>query len=178
MASPPNSSAVRALHLELKKLTEEPVEGFLVNVPDDCNLFEWDVAIFGPPGTHYEGGYFKVSKENRGTREVWRSHFCGELLGNFFLFLTQAHMSFPQDYPYSPPTFRFLTKMWHPNIYEVYAFIRHESHLINPSILTRFHFSPLLGQVRGCLYFNTSSTRWWSPKRWTSLGTLEPYAER
>ncbi|MGH0176586.1 UNVERIFIED_CONTAM: hypothetical protein FKN15_005972 [Acipenser sinensis] len=22
------------------------------------------------------------------------------------------------DYPYSPPTFRFLTKMWHPNIYE------------------------------------------------------------
>ncbi|KAI4827644.1 hypothetical protein KUCAC02_031027 [Chaenocephalus aceratus] len=24
----------------------------------------------------------------------------------------------PLDYPYSPPTFRFLTKMWHPNIYE------------------------------------------------------------
>eukprot|EP00062_Callorhinchus_milii_P026495 gi/632988668/ref/XP_007883235.1/ PREDICTED: ubiquitin-conjugating enzyme E2 R2-like [Callorhinchus milii] len=22
------------------------------------------------------------------------------------------------DYPYSPPAFRFLTKMWHPNIYE------------------------------------------------------------
>jgi len=31
----------------------------------------------------------------------------------------QAHMSFPSGYPYSPPTFRFLTKMWHPNIYEV-----------------------------------------------------------
>jgi len=28
-------------------------------------------------------------------------------------------MSFPPGYPYSPPTFRFLTKMWHPNIYEV-----------------------------------------------------------
>uniref|UniRef100_A0A8B9IQZ2 UBC core domain-containing protein n=1 Tax=Anser cygnoides TaxID=8845 RepID=A0A8B9IQZ2_ANSCY len=26
--------------------------------------------------------------------------------------------TFPIDYPYSPPTFRFLTKMWHPNIYE------------------------------------------------------------
>jgi len=31
----------------------------------------------------------------------------------------QAHIKFPIDYPYSPPTFRFLTKMWHPNIYEV-----------------------------------------------------------
>uniref|UniRef100_A0A8D2MYH7 UBC core domain-containing protein n=1 Tax=Zonotrichia albicollis TaxID=44394 RepID=A0A8D2MYH7_ZONAL len=30
----------------------------------------------------------------------------------------QAHIKFPIDYPYSPPTFRFLTKMWHPNIYE------------------------------------------------------------
>ncbi|KAL9987255.1 hypothetical protein ACROYT_G001532 [Oculina patagonica] len=88
MAAQPPSSAVRALQMELKKLTEEPVEGFVVNVPDECNLFEWDVAIFGPPGTLYEGGYFK------------------------------AHMSFPPGYPYSPPTFRFLTKMWHPNIYE------------------------------------------------------------
>ncbi|XP_074666926.1 ubiquitin-conjugating enzyme E2 R2 isoform X2 [Strix aluco] len=30
----------------------------------------------------------------------------------------KAHIKFPIDYPYSPPTFRFLTKMWHPNIYE------------------------------------------------------------
>jgi len=28
-------------------------------------------------------------------------------------------MKFPHDYPYSPPTVKFLTKMWHPNIYEV-----------------------------------------------------------
>lgn len=66
MAAQPLSSAVRALQLELKKLTEEPVEGFVVNVPDECNLFEWDVAIFGPPGTLYEGGYFKVSEKSNG----------------------------------------------------------------------------------------------------------------
>ncbi|XP_010842956.1 PREDICTED: ubiquitin-conjugating enzyme E2 R1 [Bison bison bison] len=30
----------------------------------------------------------------------------------------QARLKFPIDYPYSPPAFRFLTKMWHPNIYE------------------------------------------------------------
>ncbi|XP_069504059.1 ubiquitin-conjugating enzyme E2 R1 isoform X2 [Ambystoma mexicanum] len=30
----------------------------------------------------------------------------------------KARLKFPMDYPYSPPGFRFLTKMWHPNIYE------------------------------------------------------------
>ncbi|KAF3856016.1 hypothetical protein F7725_016739 [Dissostichus mawsoni] len=34
------------------------------------------------------------------------------------LYNWEAHIKFPVDYPYSPPTFRFLTKMWHPNIYE------------------------------------------------------------
>ncbi|XP_036186467.1 ubiquitin-conjugating enzyme E2 R2 isoform X2 [Myotis myotis] len=34
------------------------------------------------------------------------------------LIFQEAHIKFPIDYPYSPPTFRFLTKMWHPNIYE------------------------------------------------------------
>lgn len=81
------TSALRALHAELIKLEKEPVEGFIVKANDE-NLFEWEVAIFGPPGTLYEGGYFK------------------------------AMMKFPHDYPYSPPTFRFHTKMWHPNIYE------------------------------------------------------------
>lgn len=77
MAAQPPSSAVRALQLELKKLTEEPVEGFVVNVPDECNLFEWDVAIFGPPGTLYEGGYFKVSTlPYRADFSVWKNKRC------------------------------------------------------------------------------------------------------
>jgi len=88
MAGSPTSSAVRALQLELKKMEEEPVEGFRVRPLNDDNLFEWEVAIFGPPGTLYEAGYFK------------------------------AHMKFPNDYPYSPPSVRFLAKMWHPNVYE------------------------------------------------------------
>lgn len=37
----------------------------------------------------------------------------------YFLSFFQAHMKFPHDYPYSPPTIRFLTKVWHPNVYEV-----------------------------------------------------------
>lgn len=60
MSIPP-SSAVRALALEYKSLQEEPVEGFRVKLCNDDNLFEWEVAIFGPPDTLYQGGYFKVS---------------------------------------------------------------------------------------------------------------------
>lgn len=88
MAQSPTSGAVKALQLELKKIMGEPVEGFQVKLLDDDNLFEWEVAIFGPPTTMYEGGYFK------------------------------ALMKFPPDYPYSPPSVKFLTKMWHPNVYE------------------------------------------------------------
>ncbi|PVD20260.1 hypothetical protein C0Q70_20757 [Pomacea canaliculata] len=88
MAQSPAGGAVKALQLELKKIQAEPVEGFQVKLINDDNIFEWEVAIFGPPGTLYEGGYFK------------------------------AHMKFPADYPYSPPSVRFITKMWHPNVYE------------------------------------------------------------
>lgn len=83
-----SSSSLRFLQLELKRLQEEPVEGFRVRLLDDSNVFVWEVAIFGPPETLYEGGYYK------------------------------AVMKFPMDYPYSPPSVRFLCKMWHPNVYE------------------------------------------------------------
>jgi ubiquitin-conjugating enzyme E2 R len=82
-----NSSAIRALQMELKSLQTSPVEGFTVTC-DDENIFKWTVAIFGPPGTIYQGGYFK------------------------------AQLKFPNNYPYAPPTMRFLTKVWHPNVYE------------------------------------------------------------
>lgn len=89
MEKVPCGSATRALALEYKSLQDEPVEGFRVKLVNDDNLFEWEVAIFGPPETLYQGAYFK------------------------------AHMKFPHDYPYSPPSIKFLTKVWHPNVYEV-----------------------------------------------------------
>ncbi|CAJ0563206.1 unnamed protein product, partial [Mesorhabditis spiculigera] len=55
---------------------------------NEDNLFLWTVGIFGPPQTLYQGGYFK------------------------------ATIRFPQNYPYSPPTVKFLSKVWHPNVYE------------------------------------------------------------
>uniref|UniRef100_A0A8C9MQP5 Cell division cycle 34, ubiqiutin conjugating enzyme n=1 Tax=Serinus canaria TaxID=9135 RepID=A0A8C9MQP5_SERCA len=48
--------------------------------------------------------------------------FCPFLLASWcshvLIVPSQARLRFPIDYPYSPPAFRFLTKMWHPNIYE------------------------------------------------------------
>ena len=52
------------------------------------NMQLWDVLIDGPAGTPYEGGHFKVE------------------------------LTFPSDYPVKPPTMKFCTKIYHPNIHE------------------------------------------------------------
>ena len=44
----------------LSGLLEDPLEGIRTKLVSDENLFEWDVALFGPPDTLYQGGYFKV----------------------------------------------------------------------------------------------------------------------
>ncbi|CAG8739501.1 21679_t:CDS:2, partial [Racocetra persica] len=82
------SSAANILTKQFKELTSNPVPGFTVALPDDGNVFEWDVGIIGAPGTIYEGGYFK------------------------------ANLKFPNDYPYNPPTFKFNNEFFHPNVYQ------------------------------------------------------------
>lgn len=76
MAQNATGGAVKALQLELKKIQEEPVEGFRVNLTNDDNLFVWEVAIFGPPSTLYEGGYFKVSIDS----SLWHFSFLSLIL--------------------------------------------------------------------------------------------------
>ncbi|KAI9711963.1 MAG: hypothetical protein M1828_001762 [Chrysothrix sp. TS-e1954] len=52
------------------------------------NIHEWVVALIVlNPDSQYYGGYFK------------------------------AKMKFPKDYPFSPPDFRFLKPLYHPNVY-------------------------------------------------------------
>ncbi|KAG8054804.1 hypothetical protein GUJ93_ZPchr0001g32935 [Zizania palustris] len=81
------SQASLLLQKQLKDLMKHPVDGFSAGLVDDCNVFKWQVTIIGPPDTLYDGGYFN------------------------------AIMSFPQNYPNSPPTVRFTSEMWHPNVY-------------------------------------------------------------
>ncbi|QIW99435.1 hypothetical protein AMS68_004953 [Peltaster fructicola] len=52
------------------------------------NIFHWSVALVVlNPDSPYYGGYYK------------------------------AAMTFPKNYPYEPPDFRFTRPLWHPNIY-------------------------------------------------------------
>uniref|UniRef100_A0AC34GBN6 UBC core domain-containing protein n=1 Tax=Panagrolaimus sp. ES5 TaxID=591445 RepID=A0AC34GBN6_9BILA len=55
---------------------------------EDDCLFKWIVGIFGPPKTLYQGGYFK------------------------------AMLKFPPNYPYAPPSMKFINTIYHPNVYE------------------------------------------------------------
>lgn len=55
--------------------------------PTDENILLWQALIFGPEETPWEGGTFKLS------------------------------MEFTEEYPNKAPNVRFLTKMFHPNIY-------------------------------------------------------------
>ncbi|KAF3653559.1 Ubiquitin-conjugating enzyme E2 7 [Capsicum annuum] len=87
MASASPSQGSLLLQKQLKDLCKKPVDGFSAGLVDECNLFEWSVTIIGPPDTLYDGGFFN------------------------------AIMSFPQNYPNSPPTVKFTSEMWHPNVY-------------------------------------------------------------
>ncbi|KAJ1300680.1 hypothetical protein OPQ81_002327 [Rhizoctonia solani] len=75
------------LKRQLQEFIKHPVEGFSAGLVDDSNIMEWEVMIIGPPDTLYEGGIFK------------------------------ARLTFPENFPLYPPEMRFITKMWHPNIY-------------------------------------------------------------
>ncbi|GAA5943056.1 uncharacterized protein JCM15063_006287 [Sporobolomyces koalae] len=93
------SSASLQLTRQLQQLRKHPVEGFSAGLVDDDNVFEWEITIFGPTDTLYEGGFYR------------------------------ALLTFPQDFPLRPPKMKFLTEMWHPNIYkngEVCISILHE----------------------------------------------------
>ncbi|EXB58132.1 Ubiquitin-conjugating enzyme E2 7 [Morus notabilis] len=81
------SQASLLLQKQLRDLCKHPVDGFSAGLVDESNVFEWSVTIIGPPDTLYEGGFFN------------------------------AIMSFPANYPNSPPTVRFTSEIWHPNVY-------------------------------------------------------------
>jgi ubiquitin-conjugating enzyme E2 G1 len=81
------SQASLLLQKQLKDLCKHPVDGFSAGLVDETNLFEWSVTIMGPQDTLYEGGFFN------------------------------AIMTFPFNYPNSPPTVKFTSEIWHPNVY-------------------------------------------------------------
>lgn len=56
--------------------------------PNPDNIFEWGAVIFGGKGTEWEEGIFKLQ------------------------------LTFDDDYPNKPPSVKFLTSVFHPNVYK------------------------------------------------------------
>lgn len=67
-------------------MQEEPDVNFSIGPKSETDLFEWEGTLFGPKDSPYEGGFFNI------------------------------HIFFNEDYPLRPPTIRFKTRIFHPNI--------------------------------------------------------------
>ncbi|XP_046839558.1 ubiquitin-conjugating enzyme E2 G1-like [Xenia sp. Carnegie-2017] len=80
--------AALLLKKQLKELNRKGTEGFSAGLIDDEDLFKWEVTIFGPPDTFYEGGFFR------------------------------AELHFPKEYPQKPPKMKFTSEIWHPNVHK------------------------------------------------------------
>ncbi|KAJ3685443.1 hypothetical protein LUZ61_014607 [Rhynchospora tenuis] len=76
------------LMTDLKAIRNEPPEGCSASPDSDNNLFDWRATIFGPYETPWEGGVFGL------------------------------HLRFGNNYPNEPPSVRFTSKVFHPNVCE------------------------------------------------------------
>eukprot|EP00051_Salpingoeca_urceolata_P027646 m.482542 g.482542 ORF g.482542 m.482542 type:complete len:165 (+) comp22573_c0_seq1:177-671(+) len=80
-------AALKRLVAEYKELMRAAPEGILAGPKSEDNFLEWEAVVVGPEGCPYEFGVFT------------------------------AELKFAKDYPLSPPTMRFTSPLFHPNIY-------------------------------------------------------------
>ena len=68
------------------KELEQDITSGCTAAPVNGDLYQWSATMLGPDGTPYEGGVFFLA------------------------------IHIPVDYPFKPPTIKFTTKIYHPNI--------------------------------------------------------------
>lgn len=81
------STAQKRLLKEFQQLSRDPPPGIVAGPVSESDLFVWECLIEGPTETPYEHGVFP------------------------------AKITFPKDYPLSPPQLKFDPPILHPNIY-------------------------------------------------------------
>ena len=64
----------------------DPIDGISIS-PIDDDIFNWNLIIFGPKDSYYEGCIFN------------------------------AKIQFPENFPIGPPVIKFTSQIYHPNIY-------------------------------------------------------------
>jgi ubiquitin-protein ligase len=83
-----SSMTLKRLQREYKEMQKSNNDMCKASPTNETDLYHWTAVIFGPKETPFENGIFKLN------------------------------ISFPSNYPISPPDVRFETKMIHPNIYD------------------------------------------------------------
>jgi ubiquitin-conjugating enzyme E2 A len=101
---------------DFRRLTQDAPHGVNAS-PEDNNIMRWNAVIFGPEDTPWDGGermvmgvgfvFFLFSSLVSLTPSIFLSH-----TGTFKLTL-----EFTEEYPNRPPTVKFVTKIFHPNVY-------------------------------------------------------------
>lgn len=84
------NTAASLLLRQYRELTDpkKAIPSFHIELDDDSNIFLWNIGVMVlNEDSIYHGGYFK------------------------------AQMKFPEDFPFSPPSFRFTPAIYHPNVY-------------------------------------------------------------
>jgi len=71
---------------DFKRMHQDPPQG-VAGAPLEDNIMHWNAVIFGPEGTPWEGGTFKLV------------------------------LKFNEEYPNKPPVVKFTSKLFHPNVY-------------------------------------------------------------
>lgn len=82
------SSSQKRLIRDLKVLMSDEKPDGINAAPIDNNIFKWQAVIFGPADSPWEGGTFNLI------------------------------LDFPEDYPNKPPAVRFVSAIFHPNVYK------------------------------------------------------------
>ncbi|NXE08611.1 UBE2B enzyme, partial [Lophotis ruficrista] len=96
------------------RLQEDPPVG-VSGAPSENNIMQWNAVIFGPEGTPFEDGKLLTFISSYIFSQIltfYLTVFMFVWTGTFKLVI-----EFSEEYPNKPPTVRFLSKMFHPNVY-------------------------------------------------------------